>query len=122
MGFLLGVGALLILPRRLATGGRGAAAASPPVPQDRLEVLPAVENALDQHRIRRDDKGDRDAAFEASHSQSGQDIVARCTPQRERRKSVAEFDDAVRSRPLFLQRHVPKYTHAALRYAVPQAA
>src|SRR5271165_7598432 len=57
---------------------------SRPVPKLHLEVPAAIENAFDEHRIRRDDEGDCNAPLESGHSQSGQEIVALCTPQRKR--------------------------------------
>jgi hypothetical protein len=67
---------------------------SRPVPKLHLEVPAAIENAFDEHRVRRDDEGDCNAPLESGHSQSGQEIVALCTPQRKCREPVAEIDDA----------------------------
>jgi hypothetical protein len=53
-----------------------------------------VDDAFDEHGIRRHDERDVDAALEPGHLQSRQDVVALRAPQRERRKAVAEIDDA----------------------------
>jgi hypothetical protein len=37
----------------------------------RLEVPAAIENAFDEHRLRRDDEGDGHAPLESCHPQSG---------------------------------------------------
>ena len=41
----------------------------------RLEIPAAIENAFDEHRIRRDDEGDGHAPLESGHPQSGQEIA-----------------------------------------------
>jgi hypothetical protein len=55
----------------------------------RLEVPAAIENAFDEHRIRRHDEGNSHATLE-----SGQQIVALRSPQRKCGETVAEIDDA----------------------------
>ena len=57
-----------------------------------LEVPPAVEDAFDEHGIRRDDERNGDAALEAGHPQAGQQVVALCSSQRKCRESLAEGD------------------------------
>jgi hypothetical protein len=60
----------------------------------RLEIPATIENALDEHRIRRDDERDSDAALESGHPQSWQQVIALCSSQWKCREPVAEIDDA----------------------------
>ena len=60
----------------------------------RLEVPAAIENAFDEHRLRRDDEGNGHAPLESCHRQSGQEIVPLRSPQRKCGEPVAEIDDA----------------------------
>jgi hypothetical protein len=48
----------------------------------RLEVPAAIENAFDEYRIRRDDEGKGHAPLESGYPQSGEEIVALRSPQR----------------------------------------
>jgi hypothetical protein len=64
------------------------------VTKRRLKILTAIENAFDKHCIRRDDERDGNAALEADHPQSWQEIVTLCPAQREGCKPIAELDDA----------------------------
>ena len=60
----------------------------------RLEVPATMENAFNEHRIRRDDEGNGYAPLESGHPQSGQEIVALRSPQRKCGEAVAEVDNA----------------------------
>jgi hypothetical protein len=60
----------------------------------RLEIPAAIENALDEHRIRRDDERDSNAALESGHPQSWQQVIALCSPQWKCREPVTEINDA----------------------------
>jgi hypothetical protein len=59
-----------------------------------LEVPAAIENASDEHRIRRDDEGDGHAPLEPGHPQSGKGVVTLRSPQRKCGEPVAVIDDA----------------------------
>jgi hypothetical protein len=52
------------------------------IEQSDLEVSAAIENAFDEHRIRRRDEGKGHAPLESGHPQSAQQIVALRSPQR----------------------------------------
>jgi len=52
-----------------------------PVTEYRFEVPPGVENTFDKDGGVRDDKRDGGAPLESGHGQSGQHVVALCSPQ-----------------------------------------
>jgi hypothetical protein len=64
-----------------------------PVTQDGLVVTSTVENAFDDHGIRRDDERYVDSTLEPGHPQSGKDVIALRPAQGKRCKPVAEADD-----------------------------
>ena len=92
MVVLLSVGAVFTRRRRVATGD---GAASPSFAQRRFGIPTGMEDALDEHRVDRDNEGDSDPSFEPGYAQSGQNVIAEGTPQRKGCQSVAEIDDAI---------------------------
>ena len=65
------------------------------IPEQRLVVPPAVENAFDKDGLGRDDESDGDAPLESRHAQSGQEIIALRSAERKCPEPVAELDDSL---------------------------
>jgi hypothetical protein len=58
-----------------------------------LEILSAIKNAFDQHRIGSNDKRDGDAPLKSDRAQAGQQMFALLPSQGKRRKTIAEGHD-----------------------------
>jgi hypothetical protein len=63
------------------------------IPEQRLEVPSAVEDAFDKDGLGCDHERDADPPLESRHAQSGQQIIALSPAQGECRQPVAERDD-----------------------------